>query len=125
MSEENPLSTELVITAEDILKRAVIVAHRNGYDDVKGMSGLDNHRGELDAVQVGGQMLIMHGGEFQDGPTYYVSRQGRIDLVGGEFIPTDDEATYYDTTQDAMRAVSRFIAGALAADVYDDAEGLS
>lgn len=69
---------------------------------------VDNTRGELDALRIGRDAIILHGGEFAGGPTYWVTVPGTLSALAGVLIP-DEMPTYHDTTDDARATVLAWV----------------
>lgn len=98
------IDTDMTTTASRVLIEVLNTAPGN----IHGMRNADNHRDELDALRSSeGAMMVMHGGEFREGPAYYVSRAGTLEE--GRFIPTAD-SVYHDTTEDARRCALTWVA---------------
>lgn len=90
----------LEITAQDALLD--VWRHPDTPPTVVPTWSVDNTRGELDALRIGRDVIIVHGGSFEGGPTYWVTAPGVLGPAVGAFIP-DEPPTFHDTTE-AMRA---------------------
>lgn len=69
----------------------------------------DSTRGEVDALGIahGGEVLIMHGGTFHEGPAYYVWIEATTDAHGG-FVPYG-QSTYGDSYGEAVSAAHEWV----------------
>ena len=74
------------------------------------IQGADNTRGEVDALGIahGGEVLIMHGATFTEGPAYYVWITATVD-AHGQYVP-HGASTYGDSYREALSAAQSWVA---------------
>lgn len=97
----------LDITAQDVL--VDIWRNPDTPPTVVPTWSVDNTRGELDALRIGRAVVILHGGEFEGGPTYWMTLQGSLGPVLDTLCP-HGPPTYHDTTEQARAALNQWVA---------------